>query len=90
VFPSSSWRPDDFAYETEIPFAMSQEKLLCNKRDYSAQSPRPADNVEARFFRVTPSEKSDLKSRSKDTEGSPDSILANLDWLVWSAAATAA
>ena len=54
------------------------------------QSPRPEEKVEARFFRVMPKEKSDLKRRSKDTEGSPDSILANLDWLVWSAAATAA
>jgi hypothetical protein len=44
-----------------------------------AQSPRPEDKVEARFFRVMPKEKSDLKSRSNDTEGSPDSILANLE-----------
>ncbi len=78
-----SVRPTTLRLVGPIQTALSQPR-------FSAQPPRLADNVEARFFRVTPNEKSDLKSRSKDTEGSPDSILANLDWLVWSAAATAA
>jgi hypothetical protein len=71
------------------PLYVRKESLLRAALPLMQELQKDGQKVDASRFRLTPRENSDLKIKSRDTDGSPASILASLDWLVCSLAARA-